>query len=61
MSDKTEHPAPAEHVDVEAVVKAAIKSVIDEHPMGHWNDEQVRTVARRAVRSALATEGSTDD
>lgn len=34
---------------VEKAVKSAMLSVIKEHPMGHWRDDQVKEVARRAI------------
>lgn len=37
---------------VEKCVKSAMLSVIKEHPIGHWNDDQVEEVARRAITEA---------
>lgn len=37
---------------VEKCVKSAMLSVIKEHPIGHWNDDQVEKVARRAITEA---------
>ncbi len=37
---------------VEKAVKSAMLSVIKEHPMGHWRDDQVKEVARRAIVEA---------
>lgn len=37
---------------LEKAVKSAMLSVIKEHPMGHWRDDQVKEVARRAIIEA---------
>lgn len=37
---------------VEKAVKSAMLSVIKEYPMGHWRDDQVKEVARRAIVEA---------
>lgn len=42
---------------VEKCVQSAVLSVIAEHPMGHWRDDQVKEVARRAIaEAALSTD-----
>lgn len=37
---------------LEKAVRSAMLSVIKEHPMGHWRDDQVKEVARRAIVEA---------
>ncbi|MGV1787320.1 MULTISPECIES: hypothetical protein [Agrobacterium] len=37
---------------LEKAVKSAMLSVVKEHPMGHWRDDQVKEVARRAIIEA---------